>query len=202
MENGIIFFLTPSSYSSEQRRKYSIFTVITSLSPFDLQTRNPIKSCWTPILRNTDFLSTQPPQTPAWPWLAKQYINRCGVLYLPLFLPSWNSTRTVFHPPFSVPTTSCSQPQGCPSRALPPSPAQAGTSKASSLNTREMSFCHFSGLLASQAEREKLTYPYLIKINVTSDTTQRCYYPTESSRKEKNPISFILSISAKICNSF
>lgn len=40
------------------RRKYSIFTVITSLSPLDLQTRNPIKSCWTQVLKNTGFLST------------------------------------------------------------------------------------------------------------------------------------------------
>lgn len=160
------------------RRKYSIFTVTTSLSPLDLQTRNPTKSCWTQILRNTGFLSLQPPQTPARPWLVRQHINRdvgvCTYEAPCLFssIPE-NTTRTGLHPTLSVATTSCSQSQGCTCRALPPPQARAGTSKASSLNTREMSFCHFSALLVSQTEREKFTYLYLIKINVTSWTPHR-----------------------------
>lgn len=189
------------------RRKYSIFTVTTSLSPLDLQTRNPTKSCWTQILRNTGFLSMQPPQTPAWPRLVRQHKNRdVGVCTYeaPCLFSSFpeNTTRTGSHPSLSAPTSSCSQSQGCTSRALPPPQARAGTSKASSLNTREMSFCHFSALLVSQTEGGKFTYPYLIKINVTPEHHTEVLLPNRVFKERENPISFILSIFAKVCNSF
>lgn len=149
----------------------------------------------------------QPPQTPARPWLVRQHINRdvgvCTYEAPCLFssIPE-NTTRTGLHPTLSVATTSCSQSQGCTSRAFPPPQARAGTSKASSLNTRETSFCHFSALLVSQTEREKFTYPYLIKINVTSEHHTEVLLPNRVFKERENPISFILSIFAKVCNSF
>lgn len=141
IENGILFFLTPSRYSSLQRRKYSIFTVTTCLSPSLFTDQKPKK-----VLLNTNIekhrFSQHTAPTDSSMTLAGQaaHKQRCGfcTYELPASFPPFlkTPTRTVFHPPFSIPTTSCSQPQGCTSRALPPSQARAGTSKASSLNTK------------------------------------------------------------------
>lgn len=185
IENRIIFFFRPSSHSSLQRRKYSIFTEITSLSPLDLQTRSPTKSCWTQILRNAGYLSTQPP---ARPWLVRQHINRdfgfC-TYEVPCLFPSFpeNTTRTGFHPSFSAPTISCSQSQGCTSRT------RAGTSKASS-STPEKCKCLSATSQVCCYHRQKgksLVIPTWLKLMLPLNTTQRYYYPTESSRKEKIP---------------
>lgn len=165
------------------------------------------------VLLNTNIEKYRFPQHAAPPdsstTLAGQaaHKQRCGGLYLwgslPLFLHSWKHHQDRFASnPLCVPTTSCSQSQGCTSRALPPPQARAGTSKASSLNTRETSFCHFSALLVSQTEREKFTYPYLIKINVTSEHHTEVLLPNRVFKERENPISFILSIFAKVCNSF
>lgn len=89
IENGILFFFRPSSYSSLQRRKYSIFTVTTSLSPLDLQTRNPTKSCCMQILRNAGFLSTDSSTTLAGQAAHKQILDSVPMRFpvsSPLFL--------------------------------------------------------------------------------------------------------------------
>lgn len=190
------------------RRKYSIFTVTTSLSPLDLQTRNPTKSCWTQILRNTGFLSLQPPQTPARPWLVRQHINRdvgvCTYEAPCLFssIPE-NTTRTGLHPILSVfPQLLALNPKAAPPEHSHHPKHVQGPAKPLPWTQEKRLSALISALLVSQTEREKFTYPYLIKINVTSEHHTEVLLPNRVFKERENPISFILSIFAKVCNSF
>lgn len=175
------------------RRKYSIFTVTTSLSPLDLQTRNPTKSCWTQILRNTGFLSMQPPQTPARPWLVRQHINRdvgvCTYEAPCLFssIPE-NTTRTGLHPTLSVfPQLLALNPKAAPPEHSHHPKHVQGPAKPLPW-TQEKSLSATSQLCWYHRQKGKsLLIPTWLKLMLPLNTTQRYYYPTESSRKEKIP---------------
>lgn len=198
-ENGILFFFRPSRHSSLHEKEIQYFySNHQSVSSWFTDQKPNI------VLLNTNIEKYRFPQHAAPPdsstTLAGQaaHKQRCGGLYLwgslPLFLHSWKHHQDRFASnPLCVPTTSCSQSQGCTSRALPPPQARAGTSKASSLNTRETSFCHFSALLVSQTEREKFTYLYLIKINVTSWTPHRgiITQPSLQGKRKSHQLYFV-----------
>lgn len=91
---------------------------------------------------------------------------------------------------------------GCTSRPAPTPLTPAGTCTASSPNPRTVSFCHYISGLSYLRQKGKSTYPYLIKINVTFKHHTEVLLLNLVFKERENPISFILSIFAKVCNSY
>lgn len=160
------------------RIKQSIFTVTTSLSLLALQTRNLINLV-KHKLRDAVFSEWGHHRLQHYLGWTRQQVLKNSVGFCVHELPQLSSfpesnTSTGFNPCFSIPI-SCSQSYGCTSR-LCPNTIQ-GPAQPLPWIKNKVFLTLLPGVLHHR-QKGKSTYPYLIKINVTLNTTQRYYYLT------------------------
>lgn len=177
IENEIPFILRLSSYSSLYEKEM----------PYFYSNHQPVSSCFpeakpkevllnTHILRNTGFSARGPTDRSIARWTRQRYKGNVGGLYFIYELPRLSSSfflktapkQVSTHPSLS-PNLTALNPKALRLQKSPNIPDDAQGPANLSPDPGTSSFCHrFSGLWYHR-QKGKSTYPYLIKINVTSE---------------------------------
>lgn len=147
------------------------------------------------------FLSTWPLPSPALPWPGKAaHKGIVGCFVTPPPLPSFSGNlrqKVLVHP--SLPPLLAFSPLVAPPESPPASPPACRDPRSLFPQSKNVLLPLFLRSIASQTSS---TYPYLIKINVTSEHHTKVLLLNLVFKERENPIGFILSIFAKVCNSY